>query len=164
MSDEIAASEFQARMKSVAMEFLNSRKVSGDLTMQMMFSVLSLLKSKNKITDKDLDVIFEVEKETVGAMLEEYFNYTHGDRNARMQNEEELKVVSKYAFAEIDNYRKQVAGAATDLKPVRKPRKPPIEYVTEGEDPRPKAVAKRKKKSETARKNSTSSKQPKSDD
>jgi hypothetical protein len=118
MSDEVTT-EFQAKMKSVAMEFLESRKVSGDMTTAMMFALLSLLKSKNKITDRDLDIIFEVEKESIAAALNEYFAYTHGDRNARIQNEEELKIVSRYAFAEIDNYRKQVADAASNLKTPR---------------------------------------------
>lgn len=132
MSDEITT-EFQARMKSISMEFLGSRKVSGDLVLQMMFSLLSLLRSKNKITDKDLDIIFEVEKESIAAMLQEYFSHTYGDRNARIQNEEELKIVSRFAFSEMDNYREQIADAARNLKTPRKPRKKENEESNEAD-------------------------------
>lgn len=149
MSDEIT-SEFQAKMKSVAMEFLSARKTSGDLTTTMMFALLSVLRSKNKITDKDLDIIFEVEKESIGAMLDEYFSHTHGDKNARIQNEEELKIVSRFAFAEMDNYKKQVAEAAMNIKPERKkPQKTKpseIHHVTEGKDPRKKKTTVKKSK------------------
>jgi hypothetical protein len=119
MSDEIT-NEFQARMKSVAMEFLGSRKASGDITTTMMFALLSILKSKNKITEKDIDIIFEVEKESIAAMFQEYFDHTNGDRNAKMQNEEELLIARGYAFKEIDNYKKQVLEASQNLKPERK--------------------------------------------
>lgn len=150
MSDEGIVNEFQAKMKSVAMEFLSSRKVSGDTVTMMMFALLSLLRSKNKVTDKDLDTIFEVEKEAVAASMEEYFSHTHGDRNARIQNEEELKIVSRYAFAEIDNIKAQVIDAAANLRPSRKPRKPAETSI--------------KKKTSGTRKPSTRSKQPKSND
>ena len=141
MSDEIT-NEFQAKMKSVAMGFLNARKVGGDLTITTMFALLSILKSKNKVTDKDLDIIFEVEKESISDMLNEYFSYTHGDRNARIQNEEELKIISRFAFMEIDNYKKQITEAANNIKPERKPKQSELRHVTEGKSLKKKQITK----------------------
>jgi hypothetical protein len=112
--------EYESRLRSVSNEIVGLRNSSGITSTTLMFGVLALLKSKNKITDKDLDIIFEVEKQGVKKTLDDYFEKNYGDESSQIANEEELKQVVKFCYEYVDNMKTFVTNAAKEINPPKK--------------------------------------------
>jgi len=87
--------EYTSRLKSVSNEIIAMRNQSGSTSTTITFGTLALLKAKNKLTDKDLEIIFEVEKKGMSSTLDDYFSKNYGDSSFPINNEQELEDVRK---------------------------------------------------------------------
>ena len=90
---------------------------------QYIRALQSGLKLPYYIDIKDVDVIFELEKQSVAAEMEEYFRYAQGDASSKIRNEEEMRAVIDYASKELDTYEDGVLEVADQIKEPRKKRK-----------------------------------------
>jgi hypothetical protein len=84
------------------------------------FGLLALLRAKNKITNKDLDIVFEVEKQGIKNTLDDYFGKNYGDESFAIHNEQELEEVRRFCSEYIDSMKNFVNNAAEEIAPKRK--------------------------------------------
>lgn len=115
--------EYEARLKSVANEVIGMRNTSGNTSTTLVFGTLALLRAKNKITTKDLDIVFEVEKQGIKGTLDDYFGKNYGDESFGIQNEQELEDVRKFCYEYVENMKGFVNNAAEEIAPQTKKRK-----------------------------------------
>ena len=116
----MADSEYIAKIKSVAEEVTGIRNTSGNTAMTIMFGVLSVLKSKNKITEKDLEIIFQIEKDQAAETLNSYFEKAYGNDTFPLQNKAELDDTQQVINGYVDRMFEYVMNAAEEIKPTRK--------------------------------------------
>ena len=116
-------SEYEARLKSFANSVTEIRSASGATPSTLMFALMSIMLAKNKITDRDIDIIFSVEKAQALGTLKSYFDQGYGDPDFEVKNEEELKIAEEYCMEFIDTMSEQVKNTAGELKPERKSKK-----------------------------------------
>lgn len=114
--------EYEAKIKSFANGVAEIRSSTGATSSTLMFTLISIMLAKNKITDKDIDIIFSVEKNQAANTVKEYFEQSYGEADFELQNEEDLKLAEKYVFEYIENMATQIRNAAVQLKPERKKR------------------------------------------
>lgn len=112
--------EYEARIKDFAVSINEIRGSTGATATTLMFALMSVLLSKNKITDRDLDIIFDVEEKQAYNTMRSYFDQGYGDPSFELNNEEELKDAFNYTIEYINNIRENVRNAAIQLKPERK--------------------------------------------
>lgn len=112
--------EYEARLKSVANEVIAMRNTSGNTSTTLMFGLLALLRAKNKITSKDLEIVFEVEKQGIKSTLDDYFGKNYGDESFGIQNEQELEDVRKFCNDYVESMKNFVNNAAEEIAPKRK--------------------------------------------
>ncbi len=112
--------EYEARVKSFANGVAEIRDTTGATSSTLMFALMSIMLAKNKITDKDLDIIISVEKEQARSSMKSYFEQGYGNPDFEIQNEEELKLAETYLIEHIENIATQIKSAAAQLKPKRK--------------------------------------------
>jgi hypothetical protein len=115
--------EYESKLKSVANDFITSRITSGSMLLTLMFGLLSVLIGKNKIAEKDLDVIFEVDERILIKTINEYFTTNYGDSISLIQNDQELELVLSYAKEYTKHYKKQIVDASDSLRETKKSRK-----------------------------------------
>ena len=115
--------EYELRLKSIANNIISVRSTSGSTSTTLMFGVLALLKSKNKINEDDLNAIFEVERKGVENTLESYYKDSQLMIGGEQINKEELEIVKKYCFDYIDKFKDFVIEAANELAPKKRRRK-----------------------------------------
>lgn len=108
--------EYTAKIKSVANEIIGLRSTSGTTATTIMFGVLSLLKSKDQLSDTDLDIIFKVEKEGLIKTVQDHFDKNYGDPRYPISNDQELEDVKSACVDYIDNMKSIVIEAAKELK------------------------------------------------
>lgn len=111
--------EYKAKIESVANDVAGIRSTSGNTSTTLMFGLLALMRAKNKITDKDLDIVFEIEKSQASSTLDSYFEKNYGDPNFSIQNESELKDAEKLLHSYVDNMKNYVTEAAKEINPPR---------------------------------------------
>jgi hypothetical protein len=115
--------EYEASLRSVSNEFIASRIGKGDTAHVLMFSLLSVLFGKKKITETDLDTILETEYGYLLSDLKEYLKATMGDPTSKIKNDQEFQFVSKMCEEYWDDYKKQVVNTSNLVKKERKKRK-----------------------------------------
>lgn len=112
--------EYQARIKSVANEVISMRSTSGATSSILMFGLFSLMLSKNKITEKDLDIIMQLEKENSENTLKDLFTQNYGEPGFEINNEGELDDVVSELNLYVDNIKDFIVNAAEEIKPPKK--------------------------------------------
>lgn len=113
-------SEYEARLKSFANSVTEIRSASGATPSTLMFGLMATMLAKNKITERDVDIIFSVEKGQTLSTMQSYFHQGYGDPDFEVRNEEELKVAEEFCMEFVDNMADQVKNTAAQLKPERK--------------------------------------------
>ena len=113
-------SEYEARLKSFANDVTEIRSATGATPSTLMFAMMSIMLAKNKITERDVDIIFEVEKGQASGTMRSYFEQGYGDPDFEVNNEEELKDAENYCMEFIDSMAEQVKLTAATLKPEKK--------------------------------------------
>lgn len=116
----MAENEYVSRLKSISNDIIGLRNQSGSTSTTITFGTLALLKAKNKITDKDLEIIFEVEKKGISSTLDDYFSKNYGDASFPINNQEELEDVRKFCYEYVDNMKGFVISAAQEINPPKK--------------------------------------------
>lgn len=114
--------EYEAKIKSFANGVAEVRSSTGATGSTLMFALMAIMLAKNKITDKDIDIIFSVEKTQAVNTMKSFFELSYGEPDFEIQNEEDLKLAEKYVFEYIENMATQTRSAAAQLKPERKKR------------------------------------------
>lgn len=112
--------EYQARIKSVANEIISMRSTSGATSSILMFGLFSLMLSKNKITEKDLDIIMQLEKDNSENTLKDLFTQNYGDSTFEINNEAELDDVVSELHLYVDNIKNFIVNAAEEINPPKK--------------------------------------------
>lgn len=112
--------EYETRVKNFANGISEIRSSTGATSMTLMFAMLSVMLAKNKLTDKDLEIIFSVEKDQAKSTMQSYFDQGYGEDNFEINNKEELKLAEKYLLEFIDNIVDTIKNTAKVLKPDRK--------------------------------------------
>jgi len=112
--------EYEARIKSFANTVTEIRSASGATPSTLMFALMAIMLAKNKITDRDVEIMFSVEKGQALNTLKSYFDQGYGDPDFEIKNEEELKLAEKYCMGFIDTMSEQVKNTAEQLKSIRK--------------------------------------------
>jgi transcription initiation factor IIE alpha subunit len=115
--------EYEAKIRNTADTIRSLRENSGATSSTFMFAVLATLLAKNKISDKDLDVIFDVEKFQTRNTLKSYYEQGQGDPHFEMKSEQELIDVQNVCDAQVDEYNKFVKQVASQIKTKRQKRK-----------------------------------------
>ncbi len=138
--------EYTARIKSFAASVSEVRSVSGSTATTLMFALMSLLLSKNKITNKDLEIIFDVEIGQSLTTMKGFFDASYGDPDFEIKNEIELKDAEKYIYEYLNDIKDNILNTAIALNPKHYPpkTKPETKVETKVEKPKPK----RRKKDE----------------
>lgn len=130
--------EYEAKIRSVADTIRGLRENSGATSSTFMFAIMATLLAKNKISDKDLDVIFEVEKSSTRGTLKSYYDQGQGDPRFDIKSEQELNDVQKVCDFQVDEYNKFVKQVASQIKTKRQKRKdgtlPPVRGGDEDEE------------------------------
>ncbi len=125
-----AANEYDAKIRSMADTIRTLRESSGATSSTFMFAILATLLAKNKISDKDLDVIFDVEKMQTRNTLRSYCEANISDPHFDLKNEQEISDTGNVCDAVIDDYNKFVKQVASQIKTKRQKRKdgtlPPV--------------------------------------
>jgi hypothetical protein len=112
--------EYEARIKSFANGVSEIRSATGATSTTLMFALMSVLLSKNKITDRDLEIIFDVENKQAYSTMQGYFDQNYGDPDFEIQNEEELKEAYEEIKRYITDIKNSIRGAADNLKPPKR--------------------------------------------
>jgi hypothetical protein len=115
--------EYEAKIKDSAEYIRNLRGQSGATANTLMFSLLATLLAKNKLSEKDIDVIFKVEIDSTVNTLKSYFTANYGDPTFDLKNEKELEDVQKIAVGGIEEIRKYVKDVAAKIKTPRQKNK-----------------------------------------
>jgi hypothetical protein len=115
--------EYEAKIKSTAEYIRNLRGESGATSSTLMLGLLATLLSKNKLSEKDVDVIFDVEKESTIGTLKSYFQANFGDPTFDLKNEKELEDVEKVILMGLDEIKKYVKDVASKIKTPRQKKK-----------------------------------------
>ena len=115
--------EYEARLRSVASVVNEMRATSGATSSALMFAFLSVILAKGKITDTDLETIFEVEMSQSRQTLKSYFDQNYGEQGFELQNAEEMKDAEKYVVEYINIIMANVKGAAESIKDPRRKKK-----------------------------------------
>lgn len=110
-------SEYTNRLRSVADDIIGMRNQSGNTAITVTFGALALLKAKNKITEKDLDIIFAVESNGMDSTLDDYFSKNYGESDFEIKNEYELEHVRKYCHDYVESMKNYVISAANEINP-----------------------------------------------
>lgn len=116
-------SEYEARLKTFANNVTEIRSATGATPSTLMFAMMSIMLAKNKITERDVDIIFEVEKGQAASTMRSYFEQGYGDPDFEINNEEELKESEEFCMGFIDSMAEQVKLTAATLKPEKKAQK-----------------------------------------
>ena len=153
--------EYEARLRTVSSRLIELRGVTGATTSSLFLGLLAVLLSKNKITQKDLDIIFETEFQSAHGTMKDLFEKSYGDADFPLTNEGEIEDVMKQYREYLDKNKHFVMQAAKDADlrsskrkktkkpeskpellneeskaPVGKPKRPELHFIKEGEDPR----------------------------
>jgi transcription initiation factor IIE alpha subunit len=115
--------EYEAKIKSVADTIRSLRENSGATSSTFMFAIMATLVAKNKISDKDLDVIFDVEKSSTRNTLKSYYDQGQGDPRFEIKSEQELNDIERVCDFQVDEYNKFVKQVASQIKTKRQKRK-----------------------------------------
>jgi hypothetical protein len=81
---------------------------------------MSVMLSKGKITDRDLEVMFDVEKGQASSTMRSYFQQNYGDPDFEINNEEELADAEKYLIGFLDEVKETVRLTAEQLMSPRR--------------------------------------------
>ena len=114
--------EYEARIRDFASSINEVRSSTGSTATTIMFALISVLLAKNKITDRDVDIIFDVESKQSENTMRSYFDQGYGDPDFEIKNEKELEDAKKYLLEYVDSIKENVKNAAKLLKPQRKKR------------------------------------------
>ena len=115
--------EYEAKIKDTAEYIRNLRGNSGATASTLIYSLLSILMAKNKISEKDVDVVFKVELDSTLSTLKSYFTANFGEPTFELKNEKELEDVQKVITAGIDEVHKYVKDVAMKIKTPRQKKK-----------------------------------------
>jgi len=115
--------EYEARLKNIASTINEMRATSGATATTLMFSLLSSMLAKNKITEKDLDIIFEVEKGQARQTFRSYFDQNYGDPDFELKNAKEMEDALVYVVEYIELVKENVKLAAESLRGPRRKKK-----------------------------------------
>jgi hypothetical protein len=113
-------SEYEARVKSFANNVTEIRSATGATASTLMFALMSVMLSKGKITDRDLEVMFDVEKGQASSTMRSYFQQNYGDPDFEINNEEELADAEKYLIGFLDEVKETVRLTAEQLMSPRR--------------------------------------------
>jgi hypothetical protein len=114
--------EYEMKLKSVAGEFISARSSNGSMSFTILFGLLSVLVGKNKITEKDLDVIFEVEERILLKNIADHFSSNFGSPGSMIENDQELKAVTELCKEQIKFYKTQIINASNSLRESKRKR------------------------------------------
>lgn len=117
------ASEYEAKINNCADYIRSLRGNTGATSSTLMFALISTLLAKNKLSEKDIDVIFDVEKSSTISTLKSYFEANYGEPNFELQNEKEMEDVQKICVASIEEHKRYVKQVATQIKTPRQKKK-----------------------------------------
>jgi hypothetical protein len=115
--------EYEAKIRSTAEYIRTMRANSGATSNTLVYTLLSVLYAKNKLTEHDVDVIFTVEKDSTISTLRSYFQANFGDPTFELKNEKELEDVQKVCvegIAEVQKYVKEVSSKIKTKKQKKK--------------------------------------------
>ena len=88
--------------------------------------------AKNRITDKDLDIVFETEKQSAAGTMRDLFERSYGDPDFPLNNEGEIDDVLNLYNEYMDKNRDFVSMAAGGLAEEKPRRKKKEIAITEG--------------------------------
>jgi len=115
--------EYEAKIKDSADYIRNLRGNSGATAGTLMYSLLATLLAKNKISEKDVDVIFKVEIDSTISTLKSWFTANFGEPTFELKNEKELEDVQKVIEDGIEEVHKYVKDVAGKIKTPRQKKK-----------------------------------------
>ena len=115
--------EYEAKVKDVADYIRNLRLTSGNMTSAMTFALISTLLAKRKLSENDVDTIFDVERGQSETTLKSYFNANMADPNFELKNEQEMEDVLKILNGGVEDMKKLVKQIATQIQTKRQKKK-----------------------------------------
>lgn len=125
--------EYEARLRTVVEQLIELRGVSGTTISSLFLGLLTVLLSKNKITAKDLDIIFEAERQSAEGTMKDIFAKSYGDPEFPLRNEGEIDDVIKMYDDYLQKNKSFVTDAAKEIEPrARHKKKSKQDLLTEG--------------------------------
>jgi hypothetical protein len=115
--------EYEAKIRTVSSTINEMRATSGSTSTTLMFAFISIMLAKNKITDSDLEVIFDVEKNQTKQTLRSFFDQHYGDPDFELQNEKEMEDAIKFCLEYVDNIKANIKLAAEQLSTTKRKKK-----------------------------------------
>jgi len=112
--------EYESRIRSVSSLINEMRATSGSTATTLMFAFISVMLSKNKMTERDLEVIFDVERNQTKQTLQSYFNQNYGEDDFELKNEKEKEDAEKFCLEYVDNIKENIKLAAEHMESPRR--------------------------------------------
>ncbi|MEM4271181.1 MAG: hypothetical protein QXO70_03760 [Candidatus Pacearchaeota archaeon] len=107
--------EYEVRLKSISEDILNYRYSNGRASISIIFSVLSILLARKKLTTEDVEVIVNIEKKNVEKLLHDFYVNNFGSENFQIKSEVELELVKKFCLDYIDGFKDMVFKSAEEI-------------------------------------------------
>jgi len=115
--------EYEMKIKEAANDIKYLRVKDGAMYSQMVFSLISIMLAKKKITKEDLNTIIEVERNAIKVSVKAYAESSYGQENSAITGTEDVKAVEKICIEYVDEVSKMIIEVAEQIAPPKKIRR-----------------------------------------
>ena len=112
--------EYEMKIREAANDIKYMRSASGAMYGQMIFSLISLLVSKKKISKTDLEIILEAERISIKNSVKSYVESTYGQENSAINRSQDLKEVEKLCLEYVEEIKNVIIELSGELSPNKK--------------------------------------------
>jgi hypothetical protein len=116
--------EYEMKIREAANDVKYLLNNTGAVYSTMVYSLISILLSKKKINNDDLEVILEVLKSTVKNSVKSYAESNYGQENSAITRTEDIVEVEKLCLKYVEELKNNIIEIVKQITPQKKPRKP----------------------------------------
>lgn len=115
--------EYEMKIREAANDIKYMRSTSGAMYSQMIFSLISILLAKKKISHEDLEVILEAERGAIRDSVKSYAESAYGQENSAINRTEDLNEIEKLCLQYVEKIKKVIIEVSKQIAPAKKVRK-----------------------------------------
>jgi hypothetical protein len=115
--------EYEMKIREAANDVKYLLHNTGAIYSTMVYSLISILLSKKKINNDDLDVILEVLKANVKTSVKSYVESNYGQENSAITTTEDVKAVEKLCMEYVEELKNNIIEIAKEITPKKTTRR-----------------------------------------
>ena len=115
--------EYEMKIKEAANDIKYLRTSTGAMYSQMIFSLISIMLAKRKITKEELEIILEVERSSIKESVKSYAESNYGQENSAITRTEDMKEVEKICLRYVEEIKKMILEVAKQISTPKRARK-----------------------------------------